>query len=227
VRPIVRIDLDLRTERRRAVVSRLVQALSAACGGSEVLVRGSLGADRGDAYSDIDLDWIVQDARFAEALQVFPEALTEIGPILLHRSDRDLQRSMRRRLMYVNFEHLPLFWRVDVDARARSVAADDHFDESNPAARGDDWSLPASVLANAIAAVKAAWRDRPDEARALLERGYGRLRAGPPPPDWRAGVSGLARLAAVCEPGLAALATRVESLGMSPRPLGTGSWVEE
>jgi predicted nucleotidyltransferase len=210
------VDLDLRVERRQAVLGQLVHALSSACPESEVLVRGSLCHGGGDVYSDIDLAWIVPDERFREALCALPRVLAEVGPVLLQRSDPDVQRSAKRRLLYVNFEHLPLFWRVDVDLRARSVAGDDRFDESNPDARGDDWSVPASALANAVAAVKAVKRRRLYEARGLLERAYTRLELGSPPVEWEAAVTLLARLAAAREPTLRVVAARVEGLARAP-----------
>jgi hypothetical protein len=48
------------------------------------------------------------------------------------------------------------------------------YDVGNTAARGADWSLPESALANGIAAVKAHLRGHDDEAWALLRRGFQR-----------------------------------------------------
>jgi hypothetical protein len=72
---------------------------------------------------------------------------------------------------------MPLFWRLDLDVRAASVANDRHYDAENPAARAGDgeWSRPASALANAIGAVKAVARSQDATARGLLDRGFARI----------------------------------------------------
>jgi hypothetical protein len=157
-----------------------------------------------DELSDIDLTWIVPDARFDGALAAAPRALASVGPIALLREDPDLQRSDRRRLLFVTYEHLPLFWRVDIDVRAASIADVAGYDEGNPDARGDDWSRPASALMNAIAAIKARRRGDPATARALLERGCARI--GAEPTDDPAALAGAC---AAAEPGLSGLAGRV------------------
>jgi predicted nucleotidyltransferase len=202
-------------ERRRVAVSELMGALSRACPGSDVHLRGSLATEDADPYSDIDLIWIVPDERFEAAVERTSDALAEVGPVLLQRSDPKLQLSTKRRLLFVNFEQLPLFWRVDIDVRARSIAEDDRFDDGNPGARGDQWSLPASALANAVGAVKAVRRNQPGEARGLLERAYERLRLGSPPANWQDAVIDLARQASAREPQLASLSERVEHLGQT------------
>ena len=103
---------------REAVVAALRAALAGAAPGSRVLRRGSVR----DELSDIDLAWIVPDAGFASALAAARQAFAAVGPVALLRADVELQRSDRRRLLFVTYEHLPLCWRVDVDVRAESVA---------------------------------------------------------------------------------------------------------
>ena len=95
------------------------------------------------------------------------------------RIDPDLSRSDWRRLVFVRLTGVPLFWRVDLDIRANSVAANDSYDDGNPAARSESgWSRPASAIENAIAAIKAAVRRQGDVASGLLSRGYRRINLG-------------------------------------------------
>ena len=45
-----------------------------------------------------------------------------------------------------------MFWRVDIDIRAQSVSADDHYDVGNPDARSDSgWLAPASSIETSLA----------------------------------------------------------------------------
>lgn len=127
------------------------------------------------------------------------------------RIDPGLARSNRHRLVFVRLAGVPLFWRVDLDIRARSVAADDSYNEGNPAARDTaGWSRPASAIENAIAAIKNGIRGRTDITNCLLSRSYERIGLAPTP---EAGLTELiTRLAESCarlEPGLASMASEV------------------
>ncbi|MEV6792600.1 hypothetical protein AB0M87_11470 [Streptomyces sp. NPDC051320] len=163
--------------RRDALAQRLLAALRARCPGSRAELRGSLARETADPYSDIDLGWIVPDADFDDCAAGAAACLGQVREVVSVRGDPDLQRSSKRRLLFVNFRDLPLFWRVDLEISAESVAQDPAYDRDNPQARGDDWSAAASALANAVAAVKAVLRQRPDTARGLLERGLRRVGA--------------------------------------------------
>ncbi|MFJ1998507.1 hypothetical protein [Streptomyces asiaticus] len=140
------------------------------------------------------------------------------------RSDPDFHRSDRRRLLFVRFAGVPLFWRLDLDIRTASIADDPHYDAENPAARArdDEWSRPASALANAVGAVKAAARKRDDEACGLLDRGFARIgeddRATG---DWADDVTRLAHAAALRDSALTGLAAQVTEL--AARHLGSGN----
>ena len=169
------IDLDLRPERRTALVGAISAALTDACEGSTVESRGSLAAGTADQYSDMDLRWIVPDDRFAAAVEVAPGVLSEIAPIASTRSEPRFQRSAKRRLLFIRFDALPLFWRLDLEVWAESARSVADYDEDNLDARGDDWSLAASATANALGAVKAVARGRMEEARGLIERGFARI----------------------------------------------------
>ena len=64
------------------------------------------------------------------------KALSRVRPLTSLRLDPAFQKSDRRRLIFVQFERVPLFWRVDIDLFAASVD-DPQYDIDNPRARGD------------------------------------------------------------------------------------------
>jgi hypothetical protein len=167
--------MQLDTTIRSALVATIRTGLHEAVAGSDVLLRGSLAAGRADAYSDIDLLWEVPDPLFRSSVERLPVILSRVRPIASLRADLDYQRSDRRRLVYVRFRDVPLFWRVDFDILARSLNRDLQYDADNPAARDAEWSWTASALANAVGAVKWHLRQRDDEALALLQRAYQRV----------------------------------------------------
>ncbi|MEV0279984.1 nucleotidyltransferase domain-containing protein [Streptomyces sp. NPDC050610] len=151
---------------------RIVDALADCCPQARTAVlRGSLATDTADRYSDFDLVWTVPDADFAACVDAVPSALNAAHPLLLPaRSDPDFHARPDRRLLFLTFRDLPLFWRLDLEVRAESGSP------AGPAApAGGGWPLSVSALANAVAAVKAVKRDRPDAARGLLDRGFERV----------------------------------------------------
>ncbi|MFF1923995.1 hypothetical protein ACFVW8_25905 [Streptomyces sp. NPDC058221] len=204
--------------RRGALAQELLRALRSHCAGSRAEPRGSLARGTADAYSDIDLAWIVPDSRFDDCVAAVPGVLAAVRSVASLRTDPDLQNSRKRRLLFVEFEGLPLFWRLDLDVFARSVAGQPGYDQGNPAARGDDWSRPASALANAVGAVKSVLRGEPQAARGLLERGFARIGAlDTVSGDWFADITRLAEAAAAAEPARAPLAGRVMRLAQHHR----------
>ncbi len=197
-----------RTEDRARLATDLRSALAASCPGSWVTLRGSLAAGTADEYSDIDLLWVVPDAALPRCVETVGTILAPVATPLSVRSDPDFQRSEHRRLLFVRFAGLPLFWRLDLEVRAASRAADEDIE----AARGDDWSLPESAAMNAIAAVKAVRRARPEIADALLARGFERIAATDPGGSWSARVGALADASAEREPRLRELAADIHRL---------------
>jgi len=165
----------LEIEVRDRLVARLRVELAAAIPSSELLMRGSLAANQGDLYSDIDLLWEVPDDAFVPAIARLAAILNRVRPVASLRFDPDFQHSTRRRLVFIRFAGIPLFWRVDLDLCARSVGRDPDFDRDNPATRGSAWSTTESGLANVIAAIKAHRRGRDDEATDLLRRAEQRV----------------------------------------------------
>lgn len=200
---------------RDAPASAIRAALERACPGSRTALRGSLASGTADAFSDIDVEWIVPDVRFTACVESAGPALSEAHPVAEVRTDPDLAHSDRRRLLFVRFEGVPLFWRLDLDVRAESVAGDPDYDAGNPRVRAadDEWSRPASALANATAAIKAVARGKPDTARGLLNRGFARItEPAEATGAWTADITHLAEAAAAREPRLRDLAGQITAL---------------
>ena len=165
----------LESDERARLAADLLAALATAVPDSTALPRGSLAEGRADIYSDIDLLWDVPDAGFDAAIAGLPSILKRVQPVASLRFDPDFQHSAKRRLAFVRFAGVPLFWRVDLDVFARSVGRDPDYDRANPSARGTSVSLAESSLANAIAAIKALRRGQDNEAAELLARAEARV----------------------------------------------------
>jgi hypothetical protein len=216
-------DLDLRPERRDQLAAELRAELEALIPGSTTTLRGSLANRTADPYSDIDLSWVAGDETFTAAVSAAAGLAARFPSVQTVRIDPSLARSDRRRLVFVRLARAPLFWRVDLDVRARSVAAHDSYDDGNPAARdATGWSPPASAMENAIAAIKSGIRGRTDVTSGLLSRGYERIGLVPPPDTDLTGL--ITRLAEACarlEPGLASMASEVQEVAetlLAPSP---------
>lgn len=204
-----------RTDRRAALAAEVCGALEASCPGSHAHLIGSLAAGTADVFSDIDVEWVMPDTQFSAGVALAPEALGRLQPVADVRSDPDFHHSDRRRLLFVRFYGVPLFWRLDLSVRAASIADDAGYDVGNPAARAreGEWSRPASALANAIGAVKAVGRHWARDARGLLDRGFARIDENDRATGaWAADVARLARAAALRDPSLADLSDQVVAL---------------
>jgi len=210
----VTADLDLRPERRDKLTGKLLAALQGWVPGSRAQLRGSLGAGTADDYSDIDICWVVPDQDFTEAVDTLGAALSQVTAVLALRTDPEFARSARRRAVFARLCDVPLFWRVDIDIRADSIAADDLYDADNPDAHGDTgWSAPASAIENAIAAIKAAARGQADTADILLRRGCERIGHNPGSTvDLADAITSLADACATQEPRLARMAAEVRQV---------------
>jgi hypothetical protein len=166
---------------RRALAEELVGALADRVPGSSSGLRGSLANASDDAFSDVDLFWEVPDAHFEPAIDALWDVLERVGPVSMLRFDPLLQNSRKRRLVFVQFAHVPLFWRVDIEISAESIARDPAYDLDNADARGDDWSLTESALMNAVAALKYQLRGDPERAEDSIRNAYDRI--AEPVPD--------------------------------------------
>ena len=167
--------MQLDTSIRIRLAEGIVERLAAAAPGSEAVLWGSLAEQRADQYSDIDVLWDVPDALFGTCVATVRDILSTLHPVESFRSDPEWQNADKRRLFFVRFAAVPLFWRLDLDVYARSIYRDHTYDAGNPRARAYDWSWTESALANGVAAVKACLRHDEGEARVLLERAYRRV----------------------------------------------------
>ncbi|MGH3169131.1 MAG: nucleotidyltransferase domain-containing protein [Trebonia sp.] len=208
------MDLNLRPERRDQLAARLRAELESFVPGSVTLLRGSLAAGTADPYSDIDLCWVVADEAFAAAVTAAAGLRGKLPSIRAVRMDPGLASSDRRRLVFIRLAGVPLFWRVDLDIRARSIAEDDSYDDGNPLARDTTgWSRPASAIENAIAAIKSGVRCRTDVTDGLLRRGYQRIGlVQSPDSDLTEQITRLAESCARLEPGLTSIANEVREV---------------
>lgn len=169
------LDMNPDVRQRSRLAERVMAALEKVAPGSQALLRGSLADGSADEYSDIDILWEVPDSLFKMCMDKMRQTLSKVQPIESLRSDPNFQNSKKRRLFFVRFKDVPLFWRLDLDVFAQSIKRDSEFDLDNPEARGDDWSLAESALMNALGAVKAHLRGKDEVARELMERAYERV----------------------------------------------------
>lgn len=163
-------DLDLREERRTELVHALVAALGTTAPTATVSLQGSLAEGGADRFSDIDLLLQVDGGEMDRCLRAIPEVLQTVLPIRLLRVDPDTTTALGRRLIFVSFHGVPLFWRLDLEVVAEPPPA------SQVRALHDvPWSPPASALMNALASIKALARADPQTASDLLTRGFARI----------------------------------------------------
>lgn len=203
---------NLDTAIRHDLTQRIIVAFESAARGSTAQLRGSLAAGNADAYSDIDILWEIPDDLFQVSVDRIGVILSAAHPIESLRSAPEFQNSDKRRLFFVQFQDIPLFWRADIDVLARSVQRDFQYDVNNQAARGDDWSLTHSALMNAIAAVKALLRHEDDKAGQLLARGFRRVGLVIPEGDSQELILQLAEGVAAMDATKADLARRIVEL---------------
>ena len=202
----------LETDERTRLVAELLTELTTVVPGSAALLRGSLAEGRADPYSDIDLLWDVPDAVFNTAIAKLPVTLERVRPVASLRFDPDFQHSAKRRLVFIRFAGVPLFWRVDLDVFARSVGRDPDYDRDNSSARGTCRSFTESSLANAVAAIKALHRGQATEAAELLTRAEARIGVASPTVDLQSRIHLLVDNVATKDPTTASLAAEIRQL---------------
>ena len=197
---------------RDTLAQRLLAALQDSQPGSLAELRGSLAAGTSDAYSDIDLLWEIPDDSFSRVVESIPALLGKVHPITSLRFDPVFRQSSTHRLVFVQFENLPLFWRLDLEIFAQSAQRDPDAGRQEPPLPDPDWSPTHSALMNAIAAIKAVLRGRQEQARELLARAYARV--GLPAPDGNTPdlVRDLCGQVARLDPAQAGLARQIKEL---------------
>ncbi|WIX78478.1 hypothetical protein QRX50_45215 [Amycolatopsis carbonis] len=151
---------------RAQLADAVVTALAAACPSSVARLRGSLAAGTADAFSDIDVEWVVRDGRLVSCVADVRAVLERVHPVAAVRTSPDFFHSPQRRLLFVRFSDVPLFWWLDLAVWEASAATGP--DDPSTHARDDEWSRPASALANALGAIKAVARGHLDDANGLL-----------------------------------------------------------
>ncbi|MEW2504907.1 MULTISPECIES: hypothetical protein [unclassified Amycolatopsis] len=204
---------------RAQLADAVATALTAACPSSVARLRGSLAAGTADAFSDIDVEWLVPDGLVPACLADVREVLDRVRPVAAVRTSPDFFHSAQRRLLFVRFAGVPLFWRLDLAVRETSAAPDPGPGDPAAHARDGEWSRPASALANALGAIKAVARGRLADATGLLDRGFARI--GEPDAAtrrWVDDVTRLSRAAAAREAELLPLAE--ETIALAAAELG-------
>lgn len=200
-------DLSVRTK----IADQILGCLLASIPGSTACLRGSLAGGTSDAYSDIDILWEVEDALFPFATENVRDSLSQVRTIQSFRIDPEFRDSSMYRLLFVRFEGLPLFWRVDLEIFARSAGRNTD-GETRMSSLPSDWSLAESALANSIAAIKACKRGKPDQAQELLERAFVRLGLEFTAANARDAIMQLSDRAKAVEPNLEHLADGIKQL---------------
>jgi predicted nucleotidyltransferase len=205
-------QLDLDTNIRAKLAQSILATLEKVAQGSVAQLRGSLAEGRADPYSDIDVFWEIPDELFQTSVDEIAATLGNVRKVINIRSAPEFQRSDGRRLIFVEYENIPLFWRVDIDIFTRSVHRDYEYDLHNEAARGNDWSLAHSALMNAVAAIKAILRHQDETATQLLRRGYERVGLATPAGNSPELILVLIRSIAEMDPAQSELAQRITEL---------------
>jgi predicted nucleotidyltransferase len=204
--------VDLDTGLRTRLVDRILGCLEEDVHGSRALLRGSLAEGTADPYSDIDVLWEVPDSDFQWCVASLEGILSRVRPVASLRSVSDFQNSEKRRLIFVRFEGVPLFWRLDLDIFAQSIHRNPEYDVGNPKARGSEWSPTESALMNAVAAVKAHLRGKDEQARQLLVRAYQRVGLDFPDVELRELILNLMDAVSAIDPRTSALAEDIRKL---------------
>ena len=132
--------MGLNSADRTSLAQGILSSLQAAVPGSTAELKGSLADGSADIYSDIDIVWEIPDRYFQEATGQLLHTLVQVQPVESLRSSPEFQNSQKRRLYFVQFERVPLFWRADIEVFAESIGRDPEFDLENVSARGDEWS---------------------------------------------------------------------------------------
>lgn len=170
------------------------------------------GAD--DDYSDIDLEWRIPGESFGSAIGAIPGAFGDVGAISSFRSDPDFRDSDSRKILFLRFAGIPLFWRVDLDCIATTPVTPDQAAIIRNLAT--PWSNTESVLMNCVASIKWMHRHKPEMARALLERALTRL--GAPAPETLGAVELIEKICAIAaamDPTKAILCDSIRELASS------------
>lgn len=162
--------MNLRPELRARFAAELVAELKQISAVRDVQLRGSLARGTEDCYSDIDLSAIVDPGALDCCLGEIPQALEAQGRLLSFRYDPEWRLHPERRVLFVAYADLPLFWRIDLDI---SSALGDTA-ETQGLTEVTDWSFTESALWNGVGALKAWARGNSVAAEEMLDRAFAR-----------------------------------------------------
>jgi hypothetical protein len=204
-------NLKLDTAIRAKLVGSVMDSLRLAAPTSTILLRGSLATNTADQYSDIDMLWQVPDLLFNSLVDNLEQILSGVRAVESLRFDPDFT-SEKRRLGFVRFEDVPLFWRLDLEIFAQSTRRDSEYDRDNPNARRSEWSVTESALMNAVAGIKAHLRDRDHDARQLLIRAYERMGLDPYDGELEELLAKLVKRVRTRDPSMHLLAQKIDKL---------------
>ncbi len=197
---------------RTQLSDQILNNLNKAFPESKAILKGSLANSKADQFSDIDIIWEIPDNLFLDTISNIKNILNKIRPIESIRSDPDFQNSIKRRLLFMRFKDVHLFYRVDLNIFAKSINRDENYDKNNPKAKGNDWSLTESALMNIVGAVKALLRNQDEKALGLIERAYKRINSIMPELDIKESMFGLVNEIEMKDKAILSLAKRIKEL---------------
>ncbi len=197
---------------RTQLSDQILNNLNKAFPESKAILKGSLANSKADQFSDIDIIWEIPDNLFLDTISNIKNILNKIRPIESIRSDPDFQNSIKRRLLFIRFKDVHLFYRVDLDIFAKSINRDENYDKNNPKAKGNDWPLTESALMNIVGAVKALLRNQDEKALGLIERAYKRINSIMPELDIKESMFGLVNEIEMKDKAILSLAKRIKEL---------------
>jgi hypothetical protein len=189
---------------REVAATLVLDALTAACPAGEVCLIGSMAKPgAADAFSDIDVRWIIPPEQAREQLRSLRPTLQRAGMVESLRVDPDPRPDSR--LVFVRFHGWPLWWRVDLEIHSAEVG-------SMGVQGCDAWSSDESACMGVIVVLKAIARNRPEAAESLWIRALRRVDAVNVTGDWEIRIGALLDHLATRAPLTADLVSRTRRL---------------
>lgn len=162
--------MNLRPELRAHFAAKLVANLKKISDVRDVQLRGSLARGTDDIYSDIDLSAIVNPGALDCCLGEIRPVLEAQGRLLSFRYDPEWRHHRERRVLFVAYANLPLFWRIDLDICTPLGETA----EAQGLTEVADWSFTESAIWNGVGALKAWARGNSVAAEEMLDRAFAR-----------------------------------------------------
>lgn len=158
---------------RDGLAAEIIRSLDAAVAGSRAELRGSLRRGAGDAWSDLDVRWILPADAFPPSLDGVRAALGAVHPIEALRPYPDGADRADRLRLHVRFAELSPFWPLDLDVRRDGavIVRTADVDEIDP----------ELALHEIVSAIRDQLRGRPESAEDSLAQAW--TRSGFAPAD--------------------------------------------